>query len=99
LRKVAATLRVDIVRKHVLTVDIPSINRIYICHTIRMEGWLSKIGSEGRVRQPSCGSLEVFSRRVRLHLLLSRLGSLLNIFLIDSYLSMMIFLLCSSSGI
>jgi hypothetical protein len=31
--------------------------------------------------------------------LFSRLGSLLNIFLIDSYLSMMIFLLCSSSGI
>ena len=63
-----------------------------------MEGWLSKIGCEGRIRKPSCGSLIVFSRRIRFHLLLCRLRSLLNIFFIDSNLPMMIFFLCCSHG-
>jgi len=87
------------VREHVLTVYIPAIYRIYIGHAVRVERWLAEVGSEGGVRQPSCGPLEVFPRGIRLHLLLSRLRSLLNIVLIDSYLSMMIFLLCSCCGI
>ena len=83
--------------EHVLAIDVASIDWIYICHTIRMEGGLTEICGESRVRQPSRRSLKVLSGGIRLCLLLGRLRPLLYILLVNSNLSMMILLLSGSS--
>ena len=85
--------------KHILPVNVSTINWIDIGHAIRMESRFSKVCRESRVRQPPCGSFEILSGRVWLRLLLSRLRSLLDVLFVDPHLPVMILLLlrCSQS--
>ena len=86
-------------RQHILTVDVSAVYGIRVGQAVRVKRRLSEVGGEGGVREPPRGSFEVFPCGVRLSLLLRRLRPLLNIFLIDSHLPMMILLLCSDSSI
>lgn len=98
---VLATLRVHIMREHILSIDVTSDYWVDVGHTIGVEGWLTEIGGEGRVWEPSRGALEVFSRRIWLHLVLGRLCATFDaVFIIDSDLPlMMIFLFLISLSI
>jgi len=64
LREVAAALGVHVVAQHVLSVDVPSDDGIYIALAIGVEGWLAEVGSERRVCKPAGRTLVVLSRRI-----------------------------------
>ena len=86
-------------RQHILPVDVPAVDGIRVGQAVRVEGRLAEVGGEGGVREPPRGSFEVLSSRVRLSLLFRRLRPLLNIFLIDSHLPVMILLLCGNCSV
>ena len=72
-RGVIATLGVDIVRKHIVTVIDAANRRLHISSTIWMESWLAKVSSEGRIRKPPRGVVEMTATLGHLSVFLAHL--------------------------
>ena len=69
LRHIPATLWVNIVAEHILSVDITTDHRVDIAHAIGMKSWLAEVGRERGVWEPPGGALEVLSGGVWPHFL------------------------------
>lgn len=87
---VDSTFRVHTVREHVVAVDVTSYCWVRVAHTVCMEGWLAKVGGEGRVGEPPCGAFEVVSGRVNLNFVLGGLSTLLQGVFVDPDLPAMV---------
>jgi hypothetical protein len=53
LREMLTTLRVNVMSKHVLSIDVTSHSRVSVALSIQVKSWFSEVGSEGRIWQPS----------------------------------------------
>lgn len=74
---VIATLRVDIMSFHILTINSASNGRIGISVTVRVKSGLTKIGRDSRIRQPSAHMLHLMDLMLDVLQLFGSLSSLL----------------------